>query len=114
MAGGFGDQVLVFRMAGDVGGHKRTDGHDAKAPLTGAVQDGFGSAFQFGEIRSVIQANLGNYLLAIVIAIVAMAVAQIVGVIACGVGALFTIFWAYLVYAFLMGNVWLEAQAEPV
>lgn len=78
-----------------------------------AVQGDFGSAFQFGEIRNIIQANLGNYLLAIVIAIVAMAVAEIVGAIACGVGMLFTIFWAYLVYAFLMGNVWLEAQAEP-
>lgn len=78
-----------------------------------AVQGGFGSAFQFGEIRSFVQGNLGNYLLAIVIAIVAMAVAEIIGTIACVVGVLFTTFWAYLVYAFLMGNVWLEAQAEP-
>ncbi len=77
-----------------------------------AVQGGFGSAFQFGEIRSLIQGNLGNYLLAIVIAMVAGVIAEF-GIIACGVGVLFTMFWAYLVYAFLLGNVWLEAQAEP-
>ena len=83
------------------------------ALLRFAVMGNFGAAFQFGEIRALIQRNLGNYLIAIVIYIVAVIIAEIVGAIACGIGIIFTMFWAYLVIAYLLGQVWREAPAAP-
>ena len=76
-----------------------------------AVKGDFGSMFQFGEIWDFIRANLGDYLLAILIYVVASIIAGF-GIIACGIGVLFTSFWAYLVFAFLMGNLWRGADLQ--
>jgi hypothetical protein len=75
-----------------------------------AVTEEFMSAFQFGEIFSFISANVANYIVAIIITAVAAMVAYF-GVIACFVGVLFTMFWAYLVMAHLLGQVQRESQA---
>ena len=69
-----------------------------------AVTGEFTSAFRFGEIFSLITGNLGNYIIAILLGWLASLIAGF-GVIACGVGVLFTSFWASLVMAHLLGQV---------
>lgn len=69
-----------------------------------AVTGSLGSAFRFGELFGLITGNLGNYIVAIILTWVASLVAG-VGLIACGVGVLFTSFWAYLVMAHLFGQL---------
>jgi hypothetical protein len=70
-----------------------------------AVTEEFASAFRFGSIFSLITSNLGNYIIALVLTWVAGFIASF-GTIACIVGVLFTSFWAYLVMAHLLGQVY--------
>lgn len=70
----------------------------------------FMSAFQFGEIFSFITANLANYIVALILVLVANFIAGF-GIIACFVGVLFTNFWSYLVMAHLLGQVQRESLA---
>ncbi|MFQ6000835.1 MAG: DUF4013 domain-containing protein [Anaerolineae bacterium] len=69
-----------------------------------AMTGEFGSAFRFGEIFGLITGNLGNYIIALILAWVASVIAGF-GIIACGVGVLFTSFWGYLVMAHLFGQL---------
>ncbi|HAL62578.1 MAG TPA: hypothetical protein DCP08_09275 [Chloroflexi bacterium] len=69
-----------------------------------AVTGELGSAFRFGEIFGLITGNLGNYIIALILAWVAGVIAGF-GVIACGVGVLFTSFWGNLVMAHLFGQL---------
>jgi hypothetical protein len=71
----------------------------ARAALRGTVGDGFA----WREIVAFITANLGNYLLALVIYLLASFVAQF-GVILCCVGIFPAIFWAYMVLAVALGQ----------
>lgn len=68
------------------------------------------SAFRFGELFSFISANIANYIVAIILAGVAAFIASF-GTIACFVGVLFTMFWAYLVMGHLLGQVQRESLA---
>ena len=72
----------------------------------------FGVFFQFGRNWSVVSSNLGGYIVMILVAMVAGVAAEIVGVIACGIGIIFTLFWAYLVAGHLMGQYWKESRAK--
>lgn len=71
------------------------------ALLRVVTQRRFGAAFEFGEIWSFIKANIGNYLLAIGIYLVARFVAGFGFLLLC-IGIIFTEFWAMCVttYAF--------------
>jgi hypothetical protein len=65
--------------------------------------DEFSQAFKFGEVLASLRQNLGTFGMLIVVAILAGLVASL-GVIACGVGVLFTSFYAYLVMGHALGQ----------
>jgi hypothetical protein len=69
-----------------------------------AEQSEFGLFFQFAENWRMVSVNLGGYIVMVLVYVVAMIVAEIVGSIACGIGIIFTIFWAQLVGSHLMGQ----------
>lgn len=71
-----------------------------KLAETGQIMSGF----RFGELWTFIRENLANYIIAIVLGWVASFVAMF-GIILCGIGILFTIFWGYMVQAHLLGQV---------
>ncbi len=69
----------------------------------------------FWDIRGdidFITRNIGNYVIAVLIALVAGFIGSL-GIILCGIGVFFTGFWAYLVGAFMFGQVWRQTQAPP-
>jgi hypothetical protein len=72
----------------------------ARAALRGTVADGFA----WREVVAFITANLGNYLLALVIYLLASFVAQF-AIVLCCVGIFPAAFWSYLVLAVALGQV---------
>jgi hypothetical protein len=75
-----------------------------------AVRGDFGAFFRFGDIYKFIKVNLGNYIVAIILAAVAQFLSGF-GVILCCVGAIFTQFWALLVGSHLLGQVYRGSEA---
>jgi len=71
----------------------------ARAALRGTVADGFA----WREILGFIRANLGNYLLSLVIYLLASFVGQF-GILLCCVGIFPAVFWGYLVLAVALGQ----------
>ncbi len=65
----------------------------------------FASFFAFGEVWGFIMANLGGYVTALLVTVLAAIAASVVGGILCLVGTVFTSFWAMLVYAHLFGQI---------
>lgn len=79
-----------------------------------AKHDNFGALFHFGEIWHIVADKFSNYLVAVLMAWVAMIVASVIGSVACGLGVAWTSLWAYLVQAHLMAQVQpAGATAEP-
>jgi Protein of unknown function (DUF4013) len=64
--------------------------------LFAAVEQRFSAAFEFNRIWLFIRNNVGNYLLAVVVYLVARFVAG-AGIIACCIGVIFTGFWSILI-----------------
>ncbi|MBI5302357.1 MAG: DUF4013 domain-containing protein [Chloroflexi bacterium] len=58
-----------------------------------------------------IMKNLSNYIIALLIGIVASIIGSF-GIILCGVGILFTAFWSYMVAAYMFGQFWRTAQGQ--
>jgi hypothetical protein len=58
----------------------------------------FGAAFEFGKIWDFLKANIGNYLLAIVVYLIARFLAGF-GVVLLCIGVIFTGFWAFCITA---------------
>ncbi len=69
-----------------------------------ALTDQFSAFFQFGPAWQLIQTNVGGYVMAVLVYVIAAMIAGIVGSIACFIGAAFTGFWASLVAAYLFGG----------
>jgi hypothetical protein len=65
----------------------------------------FSAAFDFKRIWQFIRANIGNYLLAFVVWLVARFAAGLGFLLLC-VGLLFTMFWAFCVAAYAFGHVY--------
>ncbi len=77
----------------------------ARFALSGNISD----AFDFPGIIAFFSQNVVNLLLVFVMSIVFMVLAGL-GIIALGVGILFTLFWAYLGMAFLAGELYRVGQ----
>ena len=77
-----------------------------------AEKEEFGAFFRFGEIFRLIGDNLGNYVIAVLLGVVAQFVAGF-GVIACVIGVFFTAFWSTLVSSHLLGQVAQTAGFTP-
>lgn len=70
------------------------------------AKDGdFGAFFRLGALWAIIRDHLSDYLVAFLLSIVASVVASVVGSVACGIGIIFTAFWAYLVQAHLYAHI---------
>jgi Protein of unknown function (DUF4013) len=70
----------------------------------------FNSALRLGEVFGVISANVGNYVIVMIIIWIASGIIAPLGMIACVVGVIFTNFWAYLVSGNLLGQLASEAR----
>ena len=73
-----------------------------------------GAAFQFAELWEMLKNNMGPAFIVLLVSWLALFVAELVGIILCGVGILFTMFYAQLVMAFLYGALYRQAKATPV
>ena len=74
-----------------------------------AVTGEFGAMFRFGKIYKYITANIGPYIIALLLGIVAMFIAGF-GLILCIIGVAFTGFWASLVSNHLLGEVYRASE----
>ncbi len=75
------------------------------AMLMAVMSRRFGAAFEFGRIWSFIRANVGNYILAIIVEIVA-SMLSMAGLMLLCVGIIFTHFWAATVAGFAFAQVY--------
>lgn len=73
----------------------------------------FSGAFNFRRIFGIIGANFGAYLIVIVLIIVAFLL-SLLGLIGLIIGVFFTFFWAFLVVANLLGQLWRDAERKGV
>lgn len=73
--------------------------------LFAAVEQRFAAAFEFGRIWPFIRNNIGNYLLAIVVYLVARFLGGF-GVILLCIGVIFTGFWSFLITAHAFAQVY--------
>lgn len=65
--------------------------------------DSFGEAFKFGEVLAMLRNHIGVFLMILVVAIIAGVVAGL-GAIACGIGVLFTAFYAQCMIGHAVGQ----------
>ncbi|MBO9366856.1 MAG: DUF4013 domain-containing protein [Roseiflexus sp.] len=65
--------------------------------------DSLGEAFKFGEVIAILRNHIGSFLMILVVGILAGLVAGL-GVIACGIGVLFTGFYAQCVIGHVIGQ----------
>ncbi|HHX65442.1 MAG TPA: DUF4013 domain-containing protein [Chloroflexi bacterium] len=82
------------------------------ATIRFAMEEEFASFFRFRNIFRLIGDNLGNYVIAVLLGIVAQIIAAF-GLILCVVGVFFTGFWASLVSSHLYGQVAAEGGIRP-
>jgi len=80
------------------------------ALLRFATRDNFAAAFEFSAIIDFIKANSSNYILAVILGLVASFIAGF-GVILLVIGLAFTMFWAVLVWSHLLGSVYRTSAA---
>ncbi len=76
-----------------------------------AMTRDFGASFNLGQIWRIASANLGNYIVVLLVTWVAGLISGF-GVIACLIGVFVTYFWAMLVQGHLYGQYWREHLAD--
>jgi hypothetical protein len=79
--------------------------------LYAAVEGRFGAAFEFRRIWPFIKANIGNYLMAIVVYLIARFIGGI-GIFFLCIGVLFTGFWAFTVTTYAFAEVYRLAKVR--
>ena len=77
-----------------------------------AMTNSFGAFFDFAQIRDFIRKNLNNYIVVILLALVASIIASF-GIILFIIGIIFTLFWATLVYSHLYAQLWRLSLGIP-
>jgi hypothetical protein len=77
-----------------------------------AAKDEIGAAFRFADVLSLVQRNLGAYLMVFAISFVAGLLASVVGSLACGIGLIFAGFWSLLVIGHATGQAYRQASAS--
>jgi hypothetical protein len=77
--------------------------------LFAAVEQRFGAAFEFGRIWNFVRANIGNYLLAVVVYLIARFLGGF-GIALLCIGVVFTGFWTFLITAHAFAQVYRLAQ----
>lgn len=81
--------------------------------LFAAVEQRFGAAFEFGRIWPFIKQNIGNYVLAIVVYLIARMLGGI-GIFLLCIGVVFTGFWSFLITTHAFAQVYrLATRREP-
>ncbi len=76
-----------------------------------AVTNDLNSVFEFNEIIELLRDNIAN-LAAVLIMWIIFSIIAVLGVLAIGIGFLFTSFWANLGLAYLYGKVYQEAMKK--
>jgi hypothetical protein len=71
-----------------------------------------GAAFRVGELFGMLKSNISPAVITLLVSGLAGFVAVLVGTIACGIGLIFTLFYAQLVMAFLYGSLYRQAKAK--
>ena len=82
------------------------------AILKYAQEGEFSSFFKFAEIFQWIRDHAKDYIIAVLVIIVARILSGF-GVIACGIGVLFTMFWATLTMGHILGQLWAATNPPP-
>jgi hypothetical protein len=82
------------------------------ALLFAVVEERFGAAFEIGRIWPFVRANIGNYLLAVVIHIIAQHLGSF-GVALLCIGVIFTGFWSFLITAHGFAQAYRLARGVP-
>ncbi|MFL6247678.1 MAG: DUF4013 domain-containing protein [Thermoanaerobaculia bacterium] len=73
--------------------------------LFAAIEQRFGAAFEFGRIWTFMRANIGNYLLAVVVYLIARFLGGF-GIALLCIGVIFTGFWSFLITAHAFAQVY--------
>jgi len=76
----------------------------------------FGDGFKVGEILNFTKKHVGPIIIVAIVSWLVYMVAGLIGMLLCGVGTLFTMFWASLVYYHMVGQIGLEDEptARPL
>jgi hypothetical protein len=75
----------------------------------------FGDGFKFGEIIDFAKKHIGQIIVVAIVSWLVYMVAGMIGMLLCGVGLLFTSFWASLVQYHMIANIGLEEMpARPL
>ena len=77
-----------------------------------AAKDQLSAAFRLGDVLSLVQKNLGTYLMVLVIELAAAFAASLAGSLLCGVGLYFTTFYALLVSHHAIGQAYRQASTQ--
>jgi len=76
------------------------------------AKDQLSAAFRFGDVLSLVQKNLGTYLMVLVIELAAAFAAALAGSLLCGVGVYFSTFYALLVSHHAIGQAYRQASTQ--